>query len=97
MSDSVLLRKSEAMPEKRTGVEKTFSARRQAMGLARWCLDIPMRIICPKERLWLTILWCIWGRFPEIDLRTPTCSAVVANSMGVPAIWRGESCFVYLV
>ena len=64
MSDSDLVKKRDAIPEKRTGVENIDSARSEAMGFARWCLDRPMLRMLARDLLWLTILLCMWGRFP---------------------------------
>ena len=55
-SDSAFGMKSEAMPENRIGVAKMFSARRAAIGLARWRLDIPMLRIFARDPLWFTIV-----------------------------------------
>ena len=51
ISDSDLEIKSDAVPENKTGVAKTVSALREAMGLARWRLDIPMLRTCPRDLL----------------------------------------------
>ena len=49
ISDSDLEIKSDAVPENKTGVAKTVSALREAMGLARWRLHIPIVVLIPKR------------------------------------------------
>ena len=89
MSVSGLVRMSVARPENRTGEPKILSVWREASGLALWRRDIPVKRTLARAFLCLTILWWMWGRFPDTDLSTPTCSAVSTKGMTVLPMWIG--------
>ena len=86
----------DATPEKSTGEQKVLSAFREERGFALCRLDIPAYRMLPRLFLWLAIRCWIWGRLPDVDLMTPTCSATFTNLMFVGPRWMGETTFQYL-
>ena len=76
---SDLRRTRHARPDKRTGMQKTFSALMIAAILALWCLASPAERMANVDLRWDTICVCMLGILPCSLLTIPTCSADSLN------------------
>ena len=83
------------MPENKTGEPNILSAWREARGLARCLLAMPVKRMLARAFLCFTIRWWMWGRFPDTDQRIPTCSAVSTKGIVVSPMCIGVISFAY--
>jgi hypothetical protein len=88
---SVLFRTKEESPEKRTGVAYKLWMKSAAAGLPLCPLASPTGSTAPRTFLCEVKRCKMWGRFPKVDLKIPTCSASLTNSMGLLSIAIGET------
>ena len=59
-------------------------------GFQRCALPMPTDKIAPRAFFWFQILFRIFGKFPVVDLMTPTCSAEVVKLILWELTERGD-------
>ena len=83
---SLVISNKLATPDNRTGRASMLLTLRDAAGLGEWCRAKPAGRTEKRAFLWEETRSRIWGRFPELDLTIPTCSAVSVHLISFSAI-----------